>query len=165
MGTGAQFRPPAFPGPPPAGGLPMLPTASSLPTLTVRAPNRVTLSKPLLACIGHLRHGAPVELVPPLRRGGTWHLDTRPTAGRRLCARPGEAARFRSAHALGPEHFAQPALVARKGTKGGARGSAPPLQARTFELAEALPGHPGYYALRARPRPNGSAQQMPPPAS
>jgi hypothetical protein len=145
----------------------MLPTAPLPPTLTVRAPNRVTLSKPLLARIGHLRHGAPVELVPPLRRGGTWHLDTRPTAGRRLCARPGEAARFRSAHALGPEHFAQPALVARKGTKGGARGSAPPLRARTFELADAVPGHPGYYALRARPqaqaKPNGSAQQMPPP--
>ena len=137
----------------------MLPPATPLPTLTVRAPNRVTLSKPLLACIGHLRHGAPVEVVPPLRRGGTWHLDTRPTAGRRLWARPGEAARFRSGHALGPEHFVQPALLARKGTKGGALGSAGHRAARTFGLGAEVPGHPGYYALRALP-PNGSAQRM-----
>ena len=133
------------------------------PLLTVRAPNRVTLSKPLLAHIEHLRHGAPVEVVPPLRRGGAWHLDTRPTAGRRLSARPGEAARFRSGHALGPEHFVQPALVARKGTKGGALGSAGRRVVRTFALGAEVPGHPGYYTLRPLP-PNGSAQQMAPQA-
>jgi hypothetical protein len=127
------------------------------PTLTVRLPNRITLSKTLCASIAHLRHGAPVEVVPPLRRGGTWHLDTRPTAGRRLSARPGEAARFRSGHALGPEHFVQPALVARKGTKGGALGSAGRRAARTFVLGTEVVGHPGYYCLRALP-PNGSAQ-------
>jgi len=115
----------------------------------------------LYASIAHLRHGAPVEVVPPLRRGGTWHLDTRPTAGRRLSARPGEAARFRSGHALGPEHFVQPALVARKGTKGGALGSAGRRAVRTFVLGAEVPGHPGYYALRPLP-PNGSAQQMGP---
>jgi hypothetical protein len=140
----------------------MLSPAASFPLLTVRAPNRVTLSKPLLARIEHLRHGAPVEVVPPLRRGGAWHLDTRPTAGRRLSARPGEAARFRSGHALGPEHFVQPALVARKGTKGGALGSAGRRVVRTFGLGPEVPGHPGYYLLRPAPPPNGSAQQMGP---
>lgn len=128
------------------------PSSPLLPTLIVRAPNRVTLSKALCASIAHLRHRAPVELVPPLRRGGVWHLDTRPTAGRRLWARPGEAARFRSGHALGPEHFVQPALVARKGTKGGALGSADtPRAARTFALGAEVPGHPGYYSLRPLP--------------
>jgi len=122
-----------------------------LPTLTVRAPNRVTLSKTLCASVAHLRHGAPVEVVPPLRRGGAWHLDTRPTAGRRLSARPGEAARFRSGHCLGPEHFVQPALAVRKGTKGGALGSAGARPLRRFVLGPEVPGHPGYYALRPLP--------------
>jgi hypothetical protein len=118
------------------------------PTLTVRSSKRITLSKALCARIGHLRHGAPVEVVPPPRRGGTWHLDTRPTAARRLNLRPGEAARFRSGHTLGAEHFVQPALAVRKGLKGGARGSAAArLAARTFVLGPEVPGHPGYYAL------------------
>lgn len=124
----------------------------SAPTLTVRVTKRVTLSKALCASIGQLRHGAPVEIVPPLRRGGTWHLDTRPTAARRLSLRPGEAARFRSGHTLGAEHFVQPALAVRKGIKGGACGSAAArLAARTFVLSTEVPGHPGYYALHPLP--------------
>ena len=50
----------------------------------LRACERVTLTKPLLGAIAHLKAGAPVDVVVPPRRGGAWFLDTRPTATRRV---------------------------------------------------------------------------------
>lgn len=117
------------------------------PLLVVRLPNWVSLTQGLLRAIPHLKAGAPVELVPPARRGGTWHLDTRPTAGRRLPATG--AARFRTGHALRREFFllpARPLATTHLHQVGGTAGTRSRL---TFRLGAAVAGQPGYYMLVA----------------
>ena len=119
------------------------PAPCPAPTLTARIGESagkptlfVTLSKPLVSTLPMLRAGAPVELVPPRQTGGTWHLDCRPTAGRRLPGRPGSVARFTSAYAVRRDLFIVPLVGA---------GTARILDSLTFALGPEVT--PGYYAL------------------
>ena len=105
--------------------------------------DQVTLTKPLLLAVPHLRHGGPVDLVPPTRRGGTFYLDTRATALRRLPATPGAVARF-AVPALSREHYLALGYEAREAGALGTVGVRPQL---TFRLGEAVEGHPGYFEL------------------
>ena len=105
----------------------------------------VTPTKALLQAIPHLKHGAPVDVVPPARRGGTWYLDTRPTAPRRLSHR-GSVARF-SIPALSREHLLTAGVDARPGQFGGSIGTVGVRHALTFALGPELDQHPGYFAL------------------
>jgi len=77
--------------------MPSPPVVNAAALLTVRAQGAVTLNKALLTALPQLKARGPVDLVPPVRRGGTWHLDTRPTAARRLEVRPSGPGRFRIA--------------------------------------------------------------------
>jgi hypothetical protein len=116
--------------------------------LTVRASGNVTLAKGLLLAIPHLKRHAPVDLVPPLRRGGTWHLDTRPTAARRLShteTERGSVARF-EIRPPSPQHFLKTVVQSEPGRFGGARGTAP-VAALVFALGHEVAGHPGYFEL------------------
>lgn len=79
--------------------------------LSVRLPNRVTLSKALRLAIEHLKPGSPVDIVPPARRGGPWFLDTRATASRRLPQGHHARAEFATAHSLSAEHFIKPSGI------------------------------------------------------
>jgi len=142
---GAATQPPGTPPDQTAQAPTPYARAAEQPVLVVRLPNWISLTQALLRAIPHLRAGAPVELVPPIRRGGTWHLDTRPTASRRLPA--AGAARFRTGHALRREFFllpARPLATAHLHQVGGTAG----LRSRlTFVLGAEVPGHPGYYVL------------------
>lgn len=99
---------------------------------------RVVLSKALLAALPHLGCESPVEIVPPLRRGGTWHLDTRITAPRRLHRRRSTSATFYSSHRIGPDHFLRSTGI-----------GSPPVLLDTlyFRLGPQMPGQTGYYTL------------------
>ena len=106
----------------------------------------VTLAKPLLCAVPHLRAGAPVDLVPPMRRGGTWHLDTRATASRRLPPTPGKVARF-AIPALSREHYLAAGVDARPGQFGGALGTVATRARLTFQLGREVDNFPGYFEL------------------
>ena len=106
----------------------------------------VTLAKPLLLAVPHLRAGGAVDLVPPMRRGGPWYLDTRSSASRRLPARLGAVARFR-VPALSQEHYLAAGVDARPGRFGGALGTVGTRKSLCFRLGSEMPGHAGYYEL------------------
>ena len=112
-----------------------------------RAPQDVVaLRGELLRAIPHLKAGAPVDLVAPPRRGGTWYLDTRPTAVRRVGKdRERTAARF-NMPALSREHYLQPvgATPGAFATAAGTSGLRPFL---AFALGREVPGHGGYFEL------------------
>lgn len=136
-----RFHDPCPPAPaPPPKALP--------PLLRVRPDARrgttaVVLTKALLLAIPHLKAGAPIELVPPVRRGGPWHLDTRATAPRRIqCA---AVARFSTAP-LSREHYLVPAAPL-PGVKGGAGGTSYVRERLAFVLGAEVSGHPGYFVL------------------
>ncbi|TGE05584.1 hypothetical protein [Hymenobacter fodinae] len=127
------------------------------PLLSVRLPNRVTLSSELVKQVNDAKRqpgetlakqankfgkGSPVELVPPATgRGhtdGIWHLDTRPTAGRRLPKTTDSRYEFATSHNLHRDHFSRPIGVGQ------------PRQVRSrlqFRLGEEVVGAPGYYRL------------------
>jgi len=145
--------------------------------LSVRLPNRVTLSRALFQAIDrHLKErelrkpkeerarvgfgpgsiSTAVEIVPPGRRGGTWYLDTRATAGRRLPKSATARAQFVTSHVLTRGHFLRPTIqtVAAAGQtrKGGFHSSTSIAglhhEIRSvlhFQLGEEV--EPGYYAL------------------
>ena len=121
------------------------------PMLTVRpgrhrhdrvAQDVVTLTKALLGAIPALKGGAPVELVPPHRRGGTWYLDARATATRRVERQKGRFA----IPALSREHYLTPTTNA-PGVKSGLHGAGSVRPFLTFVLGRELENHPGYYEL------------------
>lgn len=60
-----------------------LPPPAPLPTLTVNAQGRAYLSRALAAQL-NLAASQPIDLLPPGPGNPYWHLDTRPTARRRL---------------------------------------------------------------------------------
>ena len=127
-----------------------VPTPMPEARLSIRPESRrgghiVTLTKALLLAIPPLRGSGPVELVPPVRRGGTWHLDTRPTAARRLPA-PGRVARF-AIPALPRELLVAPVIDARPGQRGGAQGGASVSGVLRFALGPEVAGAPGYFEL------------------
>ena len=130
-GQGGGFRPGAFVAPMPTA---VAPAATPALSLTVRADGAVTLSKALLGAIAALRPGAPVDLVPPVRRGQPWHLDTRSTAARRISPRL-DVARF-TIPAPSREHFLRPAVPAQPGRFGGAQGTAGTHERLAFALGE-----------------------------
>ena len=121
--------------------------AGRLRQLVVRPSGLVVANKHLLGLVPHLKAGAPIELVPPKRRGGAWHLDTRPTAARNLPAGLGAVNRFYTGHVLRREHFLQPAINARRGAQGGALGTAGIRDRLFFALGPEVPAAPGYYQL------------------
>ena len=107
----------------------------------------VTLTKELLRAIPHLKAGAPVDVVAPMRRGGPWHLDTRPTATRRVpVVAPGKLTRF-TIPRVSSEHYLAPAVDTRPGVFGGLNGSAGLVPALHFALGPVVDGHPGYFTL------------------
>lgn len=101
----------------------------------IKAHARVTLNRGVLAAIPKLLPEAPVDVVVPSKRGGTWFLDLRPTAVRRLppsSEREGFA-RFHIA-AVSTEHLLVPGGRFGKGEFGGAAGTTASLGERTFHL-------------------------------
>lgn len=143
QGAPPPFRPPAHeasrlvevPPAPPRGEVPAPPPDAVL-TVRPRAgrpgTDLVTLAKPLLVAVPRLRGYSPVDLVPPMRRGGMWHLDTRPTAPRRLPA-PGKPARF-AIPSISREHYLATAVASQPGQFGGLKGTAGFRPALTFAL-------------------------------
>ena len=51
--------------------VPPLPPPPPEAVLTVRVNGDVTLTKPLLLAVPQLRAGGPVDVVPPIKRGGS----------------------------------------------------------------------------------------------
>ena len=143
---GSSGRPGPVPAPEWQPGLTAPLSLRAVPTLTVRPNGDVTLTKPLMQAVPHLRAGGPVDIVPPGQhgRGGTWHLDTRATAVRRLPA--AGVMRFRAA-APSRTHFIIPAVAATPGQFGGAHGTAGTRELLLFRLGPEVDGHPGYFEL------------------
>jgi hypothetical protein len=54
-----------------------------MPTLTINAKGRLELHASLRQALG-LRHGQPINLVPPMWGSYYWHLDLRQTAPRQV---------------------------------------------------------------------------------
>ncbi|SNR92017.1 hypothetical protein [Hymenobacter mucosus] len=139
---------------PPATTTPPKRTHLTEPLLSVRLPNRVTLSAELVKQVNDALRGpgetlqnqrtrfglaSPVELVPAARNlSGVWYLDVRATAGRRLPKTPGSRYEFATSHHLAPGHFSRPMAIGQ------------PHQMRSrlsFRLGEQVV--PGYFALVA----------------
>jgi hypothetical protein len=59
------------------------PSPAPMPTLTVNSKGVVQLHASLRQALG-LRHGQPIDLIPPHHNSYYWHLDLRPTALRRV---------------------------------------------------------------------------------
>ncbi|KUG06898.1 hypothetical protein [Solirubrum puertoriconensis] len=72
-------------------------TSTTAPTLSVSATRRVLLSKELCRVLG-LKAGHRIDLIPPPRRGGVWHLDIRPRVGKPLTHTPATRPMFFCAH-------------------------------------------------------------------
>jgi len=59
------------------------PSPAPMPTLTVNNRGLLQLHASLRQALG-LRHGQPIDLIPPVWNSVYWHLDLRPTALRRV---------------------------------------------------------------------------------
>ncbi|WP_400190696.1 hypothetical protein [Hymenobacter sp. B81] len=77
--------------------MPRNPNAVYLPTLSVSDTRRVLLSKELCTRLG-IKAGHRIDLIPPPRRGGIWHLDIRPRVGKPLTHTPSTRPTFFCAH-------------------------------------------------------------------
>jgi hypothetical protein len=103
-----------------------LPPPVPLPTLTVNAKGCVFLSRALAAKL-NLTSGQPIDLLPPGTGSPYWHLDTRPTARRRLYWYVDTRPRLKSIQV--------PA------------GLLAPGQLLTLQLLPGEPAYPGFYPL------------------